>query len=512
MKAKQRIVSKVIIYLFVLLIFAGVASAQVKLPALFSDNMVLQRDTSCAVWGWAEAGETITISICHNTVITKADPNGKWMTKLPALKAGGPFTMIVKGKETITIENVLIGDVWICGGQSNMEFQVADVFNRDKEIANAKYPAIRSINIPNKTSGKPKDDVVAKWSVCSPDTVAGFTAVGYFFAREIHTEINIPIGLIDSDWGGTRIEPWTPPVGFAMVDSLKTISDEIELAGMLYRTQVKKSLEDIENWLPAARKAVANNTALPQAPEFPKHQLDDYWQPTGMYNAMIAPLVPYGIKGALWYQGEANLGEGMVYYEKTKALIGGWRKVFGQGDFPFYFAQLAPYNYGSNNPNDPYRLPEIWEAQVKSLEIPNTGMAVTTDLVDNIRDIHPKNKQDVGKRLALWALAKTYGQEGIIYSGPLYKSAKVDNGKIVISFDHVAKGLATLDGKEPSHFEIAGADGKYVEAKAVLYGNSIIVSSDKVAVPVSARYGWHQEAMGNLCNSEKLPASPFRTK
>jgi len=256
-----------------------------------------------------------------------------------------------------------------------------------------------------------------------------------------------------------------------------------------------------------ARQALASDSREPPPPARPKHLLDSHGQPTGLYNGMVHPLVPFAIRGAIWYQGESNRGEAMMYFEKMKALINGWRTVWGRGDFPFYFVQLAPYRYNG----DPLALPRIWEAQTATLSIPNTGMAVTVDLVDNIRDIHPKNKQDVGKRLALWALTKTYARSDLVYSGPLYKAMAVEGNKIRIRFDHIGGGLTTRDGKPPTCFQIAGADKKFIEAHAEIDGHTVVVSADQVPTPVAVRFGWHQEAQPNLSNSQGLPAAPFRT-
>ena len=284
-------------------------------------------------------------------------------------------------------------------------------------------------------------------------------------------QLDVPVGLIGSNWGGTRIEPWTPPVGFQQVPALKEIADNLD--------------------------------------KFPAKNADgkiNHQSPLALYNGMIAPLVPYGIRGALWYQGESNNGEAMLYFEKKKALIAGWRSIWNKPDLPFYFVQLAPFRYGG----DPKNLAGIWEAQTATLSIPNTGMAVTVD-ISNLTDIHPKNKQDVGKRLALWALAQLYGKSDLVYSGPLYKSMAVEGNKIRLSFDHVGGGLVSRDGKPLNWFTIAGEDKNFVEAKAVIDGDSVVVSADSVANPVAVRFGWTQEAEPNLSNKAGLPASPFRT-
>ncbi len=447
-------------------------AAAIKLPSIIGDSMVLQRDEPVAVWGWDDPGTDVTVSIGENKATGEADDTGKWCVQLSAMEAGGPHTMTVAGTDTVTIEDVLVGEVWLCSGQSNMEWTVSNSNNAEEEIAAANHPRIRHIKIPHVPMDSPQSDVPSSgWQVCSPQTVGSFTACGYFMGRYLQDELDVPIGLIGSNWGGTRIEPWTPPVGFQQVAALKDIADNLD------NYPSKKDNGQIN------------------------HQ-----SPLALYNGMIAPLVPYTIRGAIWYQGESNNGEGMLYHEKMKALIAGWRAIWGKEDLPFYYVQLAPYRYGG----DPTRLPGIWEAQLATLAVPHTGMAVTVD-IGNTTNIHPRNKQDVGKRLALWALAKLYGEQDLVYSGPLYKSMTIDGDTIRIAFDHVGGGLVSRDGKPLSWFTIAGEDKNFVEAKAEIDGDEVVVSADGVAAPVAVRLGWHQEAEPNLSNKEGLPASPFRT-
>ncbi len=446
--------------------------AEVKLPAIFGDHMVLQREMPIPVWGWDEPGADVIVTLGKASAPTKAGDDGKWMVELPAMKAGGPHKLQVSGSSEVTFNDVLIGEVWLCSGQSNMEWTVARSMNAEQEIAAGNYPQIRHIKIPHRPSDKPEQDVKAgPWQAASPQTVAQFTAVGYYFARELQKELNVPIGLIGSNWGGTRIEPWTPPQGFKAVPALKDI---------------------------AAR--------LDQYPTKDASGKINHQTPLALYNGMIAPLVPYGIRGAIWYQGESNNGEGMLYAEKMKALVSGWRDLWNQPEMPFYYVQLAPYTYGG----DPERLAGIWEAQTAALSIPNTGMAVTVD-IGNVKDIHPANKQDVGKRLALWALAKTYGKQDLVYSGPLYKSVAFEGSKARVSFDHVGSGLVSRDGEPLTWFQVAGKDGKFVDATATIDGNTVVVESPQVKEPAAVRFAWHQTAEPNLSNREGLPASPFRT-
>ncbi len=452
--------------------------ADVTLSPIIGSHMVLQRDSACPVWGWAEAGEEVTVEFAGQKHTAKPDANGRWMVKLTPLKATDKgATMTIKGKNTIALEDVVVGEVWLCSGQSNMEWNVASSNNPKEEIAAANDPLIRHIKVNNPPSKTPMDKVISSgWQEASPKTVGSFTAVGYFFARELRKELNVPIGLLGANWGGTRIEPWTPPVGFKQVPALKSIADKLD------------SYPEMEPSKDGAEPKAKLQSAL------------------ALYNGRISPLVPYALRGALWYQGESNLSEGMLYMDKMKALIGGWREVWQMPDMPFYFVQLAPFVYKGANPEF---LPRLQEAQTATMKIPNTGMAVTTD-VSNINDIHPRNKQDVGKRLALWALAKTYGKTGVVYSGPLYKAVKFDGGKATITFEH-GTGLKTRDGQPVSHFLIAGEDKAFVPAKAEISGDTLVVSADGVTKATAVRYGWSHDAEPNLANGTGLPASPFRT-
>jgi len=451
--------------ILLLIVLTTSLSAEVKLPKVFADHMVLQRGQDVAIWGWADPGEAVEISTPFEVQKIKAGDDGKWMTRLKPMKAGGPIELKLKGSNEIVLKDVLVGDVWVCSGQSNMEWSVAASTNSQEEIANANHPNIRLFDVKKTPKIDPTEGVEldAPWLACTPESIPRFSAVAYFFGRKLHQEIDVPIGLISTNWGGTRIEPWTPPVGFEAVEAVKNIPQSIN------------------------REEFNHGT------------------PTTLYNGMVHGLVPFGIKGAIWYQGESNRNDGMLYYEKMKALIAGWRSVFQQPDLPFYYVQLAPYIYGNS---DPEILAKLWESQVATLAVPHTGMAVTTDIA-NLKDIHPKNKQDVGLRLALWALAKDYGKE-IVYSGPLYKSMKVEGNKVRLFFEH-AKGLKSSDEKPLSWFTIAGEDGKFVDATAMIDGDTIVVSSPDVGQPKVVRFGWHQEAEPNLVNGAGLPASPFRT-
>jgi sialate O-acetylesterase len=421
--------------------------ADVKLPSVLNSHMVLQRDMPIPVWGWADAGETVTVTIGESSAKATADADGKWKVSLPAMKADGKaHSLTVVGNNTVTLEDILIGEVWVGSGQSNMEWQLRSTNSADEAIAAAKHPNIRLFHVKKVQKPEPADDVevTAHWTACTPESVPAFSGVLYYFGRKVHEEIDVPVGLINSSWGGSPIEPWT-------------VTDKGS---------------------------------------------------GGMYNGMIAPLQPFGIRGAIWYQGETNVigKNGLAYFDKTKDLVEGWRKTWNS-ELPFYFVQIAPW---SGARYEPGQLPALWEAQTASLKIPRTGMAVTTDLVDNIADIHPRNKLDVGNRLARWALAKTYGMKDVVYSGPLFRSIKVEGTSVRVEFAHTAGGLKSRDDAALSEFQIAGADGKFVDAEAKIDGKSVVVSSAEVAEPKNVRFGWHKLANPNLVNSEGLPASPFQ--
>lgn len=498
------------------------AQADVKLPVIFSDHMVLQRDQKVPVWGWADEGEKVTVEFAGQKVETMAK-GGKWsvaLTPLKASSAGAKFT--VSGKNKVEFSDVLVGEVWFCSGQSNMEMTVGSSKNGKEEIASANNPRIRHFKVPHVTSDQPQEEVKTQggWQLTAGNTVGSFTAVGYFFAREIQKELDVPIGLIGCNWGGTRIEPWTPPIGFQSVPALKADFAD-KLASFPTKSPVmipappQPVLDETGKTVldkagkPVLKQVLDANRRPKMVPAVDKDgkplMTASSSSPMGIYNAMVHPLIPYAIRGALWYQGESNNGEGMLYFEKKKALINGWRTLWKQGDFPFFFVQLAPYRYGK-----PENLPGIWEAQTATLSIPNTGMAVTTD-VSTVGNIHPPDKQTVGHRLALWALAKTYNQPVGSYASPLFDTLKVEGSKARVSFKHADGGLKSLNGQSLTWFTVAGEDKKFVEAKAELAGDSVVVSADGVAKPVAVRFGWHELAEPNLANAAGLPASPFRT-
>jgi sialate O-acetylesterase len=456
--------------------------ADVRLPKILSSHMVLQRNAEVAIWGWADPSEKIAINaswLDSETNVT-ASAKGEWKVTLKTIDAGKAQTLTITGKNTVNLNDILFGEVWIASGQSNMEMPLikasnayTGINNSEKEVANANYPEIRLFQAGNFSSKEPLDDVEpgivmygvpeakCEWQACSPESIPTFSSTAYFFARELYSKLNVPIGIIDSSWGGTSAETWTPRSG------LKKLGMEKELA---------------------------------QAAKLP--QQADKKIPTRLYNGMIHPLRNFKIGGAIWYQGEGNAGRADQYRQLFSTMISEWRREFGY-KFPFYFAQIAPY--GKYNDNSAF----LREAQLHTLSLPRTGMVVTMD-IGNLDDIHPKNKQEVGRRLALWALAKDYDRD-TAFSGPIFSSYAIKKDKAYLRFDYARKGLSTNDGISPSHFEIAGEDRVFHPAIAVIKRKQIVVTSENVSKPLAVRYAFTSDAQPNLMNKEGLPASSFRT-
>jgi sialate O-acetylesterase len=492
------------------------ARAEVRLPKVFASHMVLQQEMPLVIWGWALPNETVTVTLASATAQAQANERGEWKVVLPAMKAGGPLALKVAGSSAVELDDVMIGEVWLCSGQSNMEMGIGMVRDAEKEIAEANDPGLRLLLVTRNWAPVPQTNFEGEWKVCSPQTVAqggwkGFSAAAYYFGRELHQKLGVTIGLIESSWGGTRIEPWTPPEGFAATPALRQEYGLVQLADPStpqHQQRLQQVLDETQNWLASARQALADRAVVPPMPVYPGELLapHDVQNPTALYNGMIHPLCPYALRGAIWYQGESNLGEGRRYTERMKALIGGWREVWHEGDFPFYFVQIAPFNYGGK----PETEAEFWEAQAAAQSIPNTGMAVINDIGD-LKDIHPKNKQGVGHRLALLALAKTYGQENLVCSGPTFKSLDIEGDKLRVNFDHVGGGLASRQGQPLDWFEIIDADqGGFVQAEADIDGASVLLSAPGVPHPVAMRYAWSMLAEPHLINSAGLPAGAFR--
>jgi sialate O-acetylesterase len=639
---------------------ASTARADVKLPALVGDNMVVQQGVKVRVWGWAEPGERVAVAMAGKVASAVTDAKGKWEVWIGPYEAGGPHGMSISGKNTITLRNVLVGEVWVGSGQSNMEWQLQNAMNGAAEIAKANHPEIRFFTVTKKTSPTPLDDVEGRWVVCSPETAGSFSAVAYFFGREIHQELKVPVGLIHSSWGGTPAEAWTSRPALAASPDFKPMVDALdssakgqpearrEYEAALAKWEEEHFLQDTGNadtgrakpdfsdagwktmklpqlwesagldidgsvWfrktvdLPAdwAGKDLAlslgpiddfdttyfNGTKVGaigrETPNFylaPRKytvpgsavragrnviavrafdhvggggfggssadmtlapagaaaadpiSLAGEWRydiengvasrnvdfgtqpvappgvnnpnsPTVLYNAMLAPLTSYTIRGAIWYQGEANANRGRQYRTLFPTMIRDWRSAWGAGDFPFLFVQLANWQPRKAEPSES-GWAELREAQLMTLKEPATGMAVVID-IGEADDIHPRNKHDVGHRLAVWALAKTYGKK-LEYSGPLYESFKVEGKEARIRFSH-ADGLRAMNGDEPVGFAVAGSDKKFVWAKAKIEGDTVVVWSDAVAKPEAVRYAWADNPAANLYNGAGLPASPFRT-
>lgn len=632
------------VILSLLLIVSFFAYSNIRLPRLISDNMVLQREKPITIWGWANPGEKVTVQFNKQTKSTKTDKNGKWIVTLGSEQAGGPFTMMVKGKNTITINNILVGEVWVCSGQSNMEWPVRLANNAATEIKDSNFPQIRQFTVQKAVSATPEDEVKGgDWKAATPENVGDFTAVGFFFARELYNELKVPIGFVHTSWGGTHSETWTSKKAFEQSEEFKDMIAEIpqldfEALAKKKTEEITKKLKEKNINLPLANEAIAWKEAAFDDSSWPVIKVPQLWEntlgdvdgvvwlrktillqdedsdkaavlklstiddadetyvngvkvgntnsynmprsyvvpasvlkkgknviavkvtdtgggggiygeekevrlignsgkeytlagdwrvgvesiasaaavgpnsyPTLLFNAMIHPILNYGIRGALWYQGESNAGRAYQYRKAFPLMIQDWRNHFKQGDFPFYFVQLASFNAAMGNSKLGSTWAELREAQTMTLSLPNTGMAVTTD-VGEATDIHPRNKQDVGKRLVVIALNQLYDKKQE-YSGPMYQSMKMEGNKIRLTFTHAGSGLLVKDKYGYlKGFEVAGADQKFYYAKAWIEGNDIVVSCDVVTNPVAARFAWADNPEdANLFNKEGFPAAPFRT-
>jgi sialate O-acetylesterase len=477
---------------------ASPAAADVKLANLFSNGMVLQQGTAAPVWGTAEAGEAVTVSVAGQTAQATADATGKWVAKLPVLTAGGPHEMVVKGKNEVKVADVLVGEVWIASGQSNMEWPVKAGSATQQEVASANYPQLRMFTVTKAVTGKPAKDVAGSWAACTPQSVGNYSAVAYYFGKDLHQKLKVPVGIIHTSWGGTPAESWTPPAVLDADPDLKPIADR-------GRAMIEGFAKQLDNWKQAAEKADAEGAPMPA---MPADLRGSPWRPGGLYHAMIAPIVPYAIKGAIWYQGESNANRAYQYRKLLPAMIKSWRDAWGQGEFPFYIVQLANFTPQPTEPGES-DWAELREAQAMTAKMPNNGLAVTIDIGD-AGDIHPRNKEDVGKRLALVALAKTYGKSDVAHAGPEYDSMTVEGDKVRIKLRN-ATGLSTRDGGPVKGFAVAGEDRKWQWATATIDGESILVHSPAVPKPVAVRYAWAHNPPTNLYNAAGLPAVPFRT-
>ncbi|MDZ4799844.1 MAG: sialate O-acetylesterase [Bryobacteraceae bacterium] len=476
----------------------SICHADVKLPALIGDHMLLQRDMPVRVFGKASPGEAVTVEFRGQSAATKADALGRWEAWLQPMKPAPAAEMTIRGNNTLKVADVLVGDVWVGSGQSNMQWSVGQTNNADAELAASASSEIRLFYVPRKPSPVPVDDVEAKWVVATPETVKGFSAVLYYFGRDLNKELKVPMGLIHSSWGGTPIASWI---------SGPTLTSNARLAPFLtfWSDQIANFPVANTRYEMALEKWNATKTGpRPAAPMGPGNP----HEPVNLYNGMIAPLVKYTIKGALWYQGEseAGRGQGHIYGEAMKTLVEDWRKAWGQGDFPYFWVQLA--NFGNASKNGHWM--RVQEGQAQATSLKRTGMAVINDIGED-KDIHPKNKQDVGKRLVLLARHVAYGQTGFVYSSPMYRQTTKEASALRVWFDSAA-GLTTRGGGPLKGFVVAGADRKWVPADAKIDGTTVVVSSTSVPDPMWVRYAWENNPVdANLVNSAGLPASLFRS-
>lgn len=480
--------------LMVALILGGNSEAFcLTVPRVFGDHMVLQAGQPVPVWGWAAPGETIVVRFGgQEKRTTAAAGDGRWEVRLdPLTSSSRPAELTIAGVETIRFTDVLVGEVWLCSGQSNMEKPLGEqrgqkpTVNFEEELRAADFPQIRLLKVARARTSVPARDLQGTWTVCSPATldVIKFSAAGYFFGRKIHQEVKVPIGMIDASFGGSAIEPWITPAGFASVPALAEWSKAAQTPGGTMDVYQGVTLTKLE--------------------------------PGTMYRGMIAPLAPFALRGVLWYQGETNIyaGDGAIYADKMIALINGWRGAW-QRELPFYYVQIAPLLYhvtSSNMVVSAEAQPRFWEAQTAVMRLPRTGMIVTTDLVDDLTDIHPREKKGVGERLARWALAHEYGQRDLEISGPMFRRMEIRGDKAVLHFDHLGGGLVVKGERALSWFVVAGADGKFFPATATIDGDTVVVSSPRVAAPVIVRFAWDEAARPNFFNRAGLPAVPFRT-
>ena len=488
-------------------IFAAIhARAAVKLPAIISDHMVLQQDATLPIWGWAEAGEEVSVSVAGATAKTKADAAGKWSVKLGKLKTGGPHTLTVKGTNELTVNDVLVGEVWLGSGQSNMAMRVNGANNFNHEQTTADLPQIRMFTESSAAAPTAQGGGAGAWVVCAPETVGTFSATLFFTGREIHKALGVPVGLINSSVGGTPIESWIAPETQRSAPELKGFfaeSEKVEAAVDIEKAKAKYE-KDLAAWTEIAKQARSEKKAAPRKPQDPVALRAKKGNIGGLFNGKIAPLIPYAIRGALWYQGEANSTDPKAgfYGRQLALLVTDWRARWGY-EFPMAWVQLP--NFGGPGRN----WPGVREGMLQTLKLPKTGMAVTIDIGEE-KNIHPKNKQEVGRRLSLWALGEVYGKKVAATCGPLPAGHEVRGTEVTLSFQHTDGGLVAKDG-ELKGFVVAGVDRQWKPAQARIKGAQVIVSSPEVQQPVAVRYAWENWPTCNLYNGSGLPASPFRT-
>jgi sialate O-acetylesterase len=496
---------------------AGWARGELRLPALFSDHMVVLADRPVPVWGWADPGAEVTVSLGDRAAETQADATGKWSVNLPrqAARAEPLFLTVAAGGETVVAEDVLIGEVWLGSGQSNMAMTVSRSRDFEKEKAAAGLPQVRMFTVERNPQSKPQDDCEGRWVVCSPETVGDFSATAYFFGRDLHRAMGVPVGLINSSYGGTVIEAWTSEEAVAAMQERDVIFApwSAKLAEGYDEERAKGDLEKaLERWRVQSEKAAASGAGAPRKPQLAVHPRLDRNHPSNLFNGMIAPLAPYALRGVVWYQGEGNANRGHpgIYGAQLRALVADWRRLWG-AELPFAWVQLPEYRARTNRVMEPaHTWPVVRDEMRRALDVPRTGMAVALGLGE-ADDIHPRDKQSVGARLAAWALGTVYKLEVPEVSGPLLKSAKFEGNRAVIQFQHVKTGLRSKDGAVIDGFAIAGGDRRFYPARARLAGDRVVLTSGRVPEPVAVRYAWADNPVWSLTNGAGLPASPFRT-
>ncbi|MEC5127917.1 sialate O-acetylesterase [Verrucomicrobiales bacterium BCK34] len=477
--------------------------AELRLPSIFGHHMVLQRNMENPVWGWADPNADVAVTFAGETRTAKADAKGNWKLKIKSMP-GSPHAMnlvVTSGAESITLSNIVMGEVWVCSGQSNMQWAVGQSDDADLEIATANYPNIRLITVPQVGTQEIQDDFKGQWDICTPDTVGNFSAVGFFYGRMLHQMLGVPIGLIDNAWGGSAAEAWVKRDVLEKDPRFATVINDWKNTEKTYNWEA--TLADYQ------KKAEAAKAANKPAPRYPRNPLTGQHRPGNLWAGVLNPTIGYGIRGAIWYQGESNAGRAYQYDDLFGLMISEWRKAWGQGDFPFYWVQLADYKDEISEPGES-DWAELREAQSNTLALPNTGQAVIYDIGEG-RDIHPRDKQNVAKRLARIALARDYGVN-VAYKSPTYKSMEVKGDKAVLTFDHVGSTLYTFDTKSATGFTVAGKDKVWHNATAKLLGrDKIEVSSPAVKDPVAVRYAWAANPVANVESREGLPLDPFRT-
>lgn len=500
--------TKWLIGLFSFWVVAPYAWAELRVPSIFGDSMVVQRDRPIRVWGWGDPGQEITVTLADKTGVTTASDDGRFDVALEALPAGGPHELTIAGDgDRVRFSDVLVGEVWICSGQSNMAWPVSRGNDPDLEPLAANFPQIRLISVPQVGTQEPQDDFQGRWEACSPESVRDFSAVGFYFGRQLHLTLGVPVGLIDNAWGGSAAEAWVRR------DVLESAGDYQALLAHWDRIAENYDHESATERYEAARRAWIEGGRRGAAPRAPRDPLSGNQRPANIYHGVLRPTIGYTIRGVIWYQGESNASRAYQYRDLFPLMIQSWRDEWGQGDFPFYWVQLADFMAEKPEPGDS-AWAELREAQTLTMSrLPNTGQAVIIDLGE-AQDIHPRNKQDVGKRLARWALANDYGFEDLAHHSPSFREMAVRDGKAVLYFDHVGGGLRTFDVPELRGFTVAGADGVFVRADARWVPGTrdqIEVWAETIDVPVAVRYAWADNPVCNLYSEEGLPMTPFRT-